>query len=230
MTVALETNNLEVLNLGSTVEKRRGRRSQPERTAVMQKRLLDATVESLVEVGWAKTTLPEVVKRAGVARGAQVHHFPTKSSLIKAVGEHLIYTSRRDFESYFQSLDPDEKSILSALDGLWNLLKTPTWVAIMELGIASRTEEAASGVIVDFIRNVDKNVMEFVKLNFTDLGNIDEIEMILKVVIAFLSGLALERTIVACDDDKYDRVYEFFKSALVSAIGSNLIENTKGEK
>ncbi|NNN22005.1 MAG: TetR/AcrR family transcriptional regulator [Acidimicrobiales bacterium] len=228
--MALDIDKFVDSDVSGRVDKRRGRRSQPERTAVMQKRLLEATVESLVDVGWARTTLPEVVKRAGVARGAQVHHFPTKSSLIQAVGKHLISTSRRDFESYFQSLAPDEKSIQSALDGLWSMLKTPTWIAIMELGIASRTEESASAVIVDFIKNVDENIMEFVKLNFGELGKIDEVEMVLKVVIAFLSGLALERTIVANEDDKYDRVYKFFKSALISGMGSNLIENTKGEK
>src|SRR5665213_1746323 len=68
----------------------KGRRPQPERRAAMQERLLDATVECLVEVGWARTTLPEVVARADVGRGAQVHHFPTKAALMAAVGEHLL--------------------------------------------------------------------------------------------------------------------------------------------
>ena len=55
----------------------------------MRQRLLEATVECLVEHGWSGTSTTLVSQRAGVSRGAQLHHFPTKNDLVLAAVEHL---------------------------------------------------------------------------------------------------------------------------------------------
>ena len=47
-------------------------------------RLLEATVDCLVEHGWSGTSTTLVSARAGVSRGAQLHHFPTKNDLVLA--------------------------------------------------------------------------------------------------------------------------------------------------
>lgn len=62
---------------------------QEERSRVMRARLLEATVELLVERGFAGTSTTLVSERAGVSRGAQLHHFPTKNDLVVAAVEHL---------------------------------------------------------------------------------------------------------------------------------------------
>ena len=63
---------------------------QQDRSRATQRRLLDATVDCLVEVGWAGTTTTLVAERAGVSRGAQLHHYPTKAALVVAAVEHLV--------------------------------------------------------------------------------------------------------------------------------------------
>ena len=57
---------------------------QADRTRAMRARLLEATVELLVERGFAGTSTTLVSERAGVSRGAQLHHFPTKNDLVVA--------------------------------------------------------------------------------------------------------------------------------------------------
>ena len=52
-------------------------------------RLLEATVDCLVEHGWSGTSTTLVSQRAGVSRGAQLHHFPTKNDLVLAAVDHL---------------------------------------------------------------------------------------------------------------------------------------------
>jgi len=51
--------------------------TQAERSNAMRRRLLAATLESLAEDGYAGSTLSSIVRRAGVSRGAQVHHIRT---------------------------------------------------------------------------------------------------------------------------------------------------------
>ena len=65
------------------------RATQEERSRAMRLRLLEATVELLVERGFAGTSTTLVSQRAGVSRGAQLHHFPTKNDLVLAAVEHL---------------------------------------------------------------------------------------------------------------------------------------------
>ena len=52
----------------------------------MRQRLLEATVDCLVEHGWSGTSTTLVSQRAGVSRGAQLHHFPTKNDLVARRG------------------------------------------------------------------------------------------------------------------------------------------------
>lgn len=65
------------------------RRTQEERSSETKRRLLDAAFEVLKERGYAGFTTSEVAKRAGVSRGAQVHHFPSKNDLVSAAVEHV---------------------------------------------------------------------------------------------------------------------------------------------
>ncbi|WP_320669163.1 TetR/AcrR family transcriptional regulator [Patulibacter defluvii] len=65
------------------------RRTQEERRAETRGKLLDATIRSLVEVGYAGTTSRYVAELAGVSRGAQTHHFPHRLDLIAEAYEHL---------------------------------------------------------------------------------------------------------------------------------------------
>jgi AcrR family transcriptional regulator len=55
----------------------------------MRRRILDAAFEVLRERGCAGFTTAEVARRAGVSRGAQVHHYSSKSELVTAAMEHV---------------------------------------------------------------------------------------------------------------------------------------------
>jgi AcrR family transcriptional regulator len=55
----------------------------------MRRRLLDAAVRVLRRRGYAGFRIAEVEAAAGVSRGAQTHHFPTKDELVIRALEHL---------------------------------------------------------------------------------------------------------------------------------------------
>src|SRR5689334_19262086 len=70
-------------------EAARAPRTQQQRRDETRRALLDAAVESLIEVGFARTTTLEVQRRAEVSRGALLHHFPSKAELLVAAIAHL---------------------------------------------------------------------------------------------------------------------------------------------
>ncbi|MFD7844932.1 TetR/AcrR family transcriptional regulator [Nocardia sp. NPDC059764] len=51
--------------------------------------LLDAAIDSLAEVGYASASIADITARAGVTRGAQLHHFHTRQELFAQAIEHL---------------------------------------------------------------------------------------------------------------------------------------------
>lgn len=79
----------DLVGSGSATSQPRVRRTQEARSDEMKQRILAAAFEVLKERGIAGFTTPEVARRAGVSRGAQVHHFPSKHELVVAAMEHV---------------------------------------------------------------------------------------------------------------------------------------------
>lgn len=69
--------------------KGKSRRSHAERRAATRRALLDAARALFAEKGYAEVTVEEVVRGAGVTRGALYHHFQDKRVLLKAVVEEM---------------------------------------------------------------------------------------------------------------------------------------------
>lgn len=61
--------------------------SQAERSTATRRRILDAARELFATRGWAPTSVDEVVRAAGVTKGALYHHFRDKTDLLRAVYE-----------------------------------------------------------------------------------------------------------------------------------------------
>lgn len=67
----------------------RGRRKQPERTALSEDRLLGAALELISERGYERTTLQAIGERAGFSRGLVSHRFGSKEGLLWALLERM---------------------------------------------------------------------------------------------------------------------------------------------
>jgi AcrR family transcriptional regulator len=106
----------------------------------MRQRLMEATVDSLVELGWAGTTTTVVSRRAGVSRGAQLHHFPSKQALVVAAVEHLTDRRRDDMQRHIETLTEPGR-IRGVLEILAAQFVSPVFFAALELWVAARTDD-----------------------------------------------------------------------------------------
>lgn len=122
----------------------RGRRTQQERREATRELLLDATVKTLVAEGYRGTTTLEVERRAGVSRGARIHHFPTKASLLAGAVDHLFDSLGSHFDEAFGdaggTLDAATR-IRTGVHFLWSIYRQPAYSAVLELNLAARTDE-----------------------------------------------------------------------------------------
>jgi AcrR family transcriptional regulator len=91
----------------------------------MRHALLEAAVDSLVELGFARTTTLEVQRRAGVSRGALLHHFPSKAELLVATIAHLAERRGRDLKQRSLSLPTGPARVDAVLDTAVGVLRRP---------------------------------------------------------------------------------------------------------
>lgn len=120
----------------------RARRTQEERSASTQGRLIDAAIECLCDLGYADTTTGAVVERAGLSRGALLHHFRTREALMRAVGVEI---SRR-LEGLFFEVDAELPSETNFKDFLVigrRQLQTREFRANAVLQTATRADPSA---------------------------------------------------------------------------------------
>jgi AcrR family transcriptional regulator len=126
---------------------------QPERTRAMRTRLMQATIDCLIERGWAGTTTTLVSDRAGVSRGAQLHHFPSKRELVVASLEHLSEQLTAELQRrHDQATRGKRRSTRSVLTMLADYYTSDLFVASLELWVAARTDEQLHDVVLPMER------------------------------------------------------------------------------
>lgn len=118
----------------------RARTPNPARSAATRKKLLDATIKSLFEVGYFQTSTVAVTERAGVSRGAMLHHFPSKADLIMAASEHIVELRRDIHADRLGRLQTDREKFLHLIDVLWEAFETPSGIARIEIMLGARSD------------------------------------------------------------------------------------------
>ena len=121
---------------------------QQQRSLETQHRLLTAAVECLVERGWAGTTTTLVAERAGVSRGAQLHHYRTKSALLIAAVEHLAERRSAELWKEVAALPRDGDRVAATIRLLGSLFTGPLFSAAIEVWVAARTDAALRTALV----------------------------------------------------------------------------------
>jgi len=160
----------------------------------MRQRLLEATIDSLVEVGWAGTSTTVVSQRAGVSRGAQLHHFPSKQDLVVAAVEYLAERRRDELAVDLEEL-PDQGRTRAVLDLLVSQYTSPVFLAALELWVAARTDPGLLEKVAPFERRVGREI----HAHAVTLLEVDESRgrnrQLVQATLDLLRGLGLAATL-----------------------------------
>lgn len=167
---------------------------QEERSRAMRARLLEATVDLLVERGFAGTSTTLVSERAGVSRGAQLHHFPTKNDLVVAAVEHLTEIRGSELAAAADKL-PEQRTTRAVLDLLAAHFTSRVFTAALELWVAARTDEALLEAVAPLEQKVGREVHRLT----VELLGVDESEPgvreLVQATLDLVRGLGLATTI-----------------------------------
>jgi AcrR family transcriptional regulator len=168
---------------------------QEERTRAMRQRLLEATVECLVDAGFNGTSTTLVSKVAGVSRGAQLHHFPTKNDLVVAAVRHLAEQRKVEFAAVTSDLPIGVGRTRAVLDVLAEYVTSPFFTAALELWVAARSDEqllAAVGPLeIEIGRELHAIAVELLGVDEERPG----VRELIQATLDLLRGLGLANTL-----------------------------------
>jgi len=171
------------------------RRTQAQRSATTREQLLNAALDCLVDLGYAGTTTTEVADRAGVSRGAQLHHFPTRASLVAAAVEHLFRGLAEEYQRGFATLPAGSDRLREAIPLLWSMFTKPRYLAVLELYTAARTDEGLRKQVRPIAERHEANVRELARRYFpaAALRDAPAFESMLSLVLDTMQGMAVSR-------------------------------------
>jgi AcrR family transcriptional regulator len=162
---------------------------------VMRQRLLDAAVGCLVERGFAGTSTTLVSQRAGVSRGAQLHHFPTKNDLVLAAVEHLSRVRGDELRLAAERLPTGRRRTRAVLGMLADHFTSPVFTAALELWVAARTDPALHEAVAPLEQRIGRDVHRYT----VELLGVDEsrpgMRELVQATLDLVRGLGLANTL-----------------------------------
>ena len=197
----------------------RERRTQAERRAHTHAALLDATADCLVERGYANTSTNDIIRSAGVSRGALLHHFSSKAELMGATVEHVSDRCELEFREAFAAMPVEERTLEQAVVQLWEIFRGPTFDAVLELFVAARTDAELRAVLQRVLERFERSVTADFAVLFPATASAPESRAIVRFCFAALQGAAIADDLGL--DDEADDILSILRG-LAATLGNTI--------
>lgn len=192
---------------------------QEERSRFTRLQLLDATIGCLIERGWAGTTTTLVAERAGVSRGAQLHHYPTKSALVLAAVEYLVECRAAELQAEVAAALPRGGDRISrTVEVLAALFTGSLFAAALEVWVAARTDPELRAAVLPmearFGRELHRLTVELLGVDESEPG----VRETVQATLDLLRGLGVAN-LLTDDSARRARLLDVHTRQLAATLG-----------
>lgn len=168
-------------------------RTQKERTEETRAALVDATIETLLELGSAGATVSEICRRAEVTSGALHHHFGSKGGLMASVVERLF----KPFAHEHQRLGPTApiaQRLRRLIDDYWSIYGGETYFAILEILLESRHDDELMTLVSHYRDMRLDQLRAYLRSEFPDVDLSEEEKFrVVHRMLDYLRGSSIRR-------------------------------------
>ena len=177
------------------------RRTQAERRAATKAKVLEATIDCLVERGYANTSTRHIAKRAGLTLGALQHHFAGKADLMAAALQTLGDRMADEFIAEVPTGRDRDERIAQLLDRVWEVHRGPLFAAGLELWVAARSDPELSVAMAGVAREFSLRIADGMLHTFPDLVAKPGFAEKVMVGLATMRGLAMPGFVEVIEPD-----------------------------
>lgn len=161
-----------------------------ERSSATRAALLDATIQAIITYGYQGATSSRIAELSGLTRGAQLHHFKNKETLVVEALLHL--HARR------MAMFPDAATYTTleqVIEDIWCSFGDEMWLASMELLTAARTDEVLKATLLPAEAELTDRLRQHLKSYFTSRKKTgiprDRIDAVVGLTLSAIRGIAL---------------------------------------
>jgi AcrR family transcriptional regulator len=168
-----------------------------------------------VQYGYGGMTMRGVVERAGLSRGAQVHHFATKAILVTDAIARLADNWSAEMLARIEAQPPARRSVPALLDALWEGHSGPLFEAVVELWVAGRTDPELRAALLTTQRELVRTVNATTRRYLAEVTEADNLQPAVETVLATLQGLALRSFLFGDDTAARQRAWSRVRGELI---------------
>lgn len=197
------------------------RRTQEQRSADTQRRLIEATIDALDERGYARITTSEIAERAGVSRGALMHHYATKEELVTVSVAKLLDETTEEIRTWLGQVRSGNLKLDDFLDHLWEMYSGRLLFVTIEHITEARHNETLRDSLVPIVREFHK-ALDTIWSEFfhgTSLSRL-EVETLLNATTCIFRGMGVQ-TVLRQDDAYYETLLLHWKAYVRGLIQLN---------
>jgi AcrR family transcriptional regulator len=193
-------------------------RTQQQRREETVARLLDASIDAITEVGYARASAAVIAKRAQVSDGALFRHFPTMGDFMAATAHEVMRRQIDLFTKRVAEITPDQPAMEAALTILRDVTANSTNTVMYELLVAARTDEKLRATLQDVLVEYAANIYDTARaLPGADQFPEDTFAALVAILTNTFDGAAIVRAVLPQPEIENKRIE--LLTALLNGIG-----------
>lgn len=131
------------------------------RSIAMREKLIATALEVIHDRGYCSASTLEFARRAGVSRGALLHHFPARSDIIIAAMEQLLGQGTREIRAVAGKVARQEVSLEDFVEFLWPMFSGRFFYISLEFINEARTDAELRARMIPVVRDFDAPRRQF---------------------------------------------------------------------
>jgi len=138
-------------------------RTQQQRRVETVSRLLDASIETIIDVGYARASAKVIASRAQVSDGALFRHFPTMGDFMAATAYEVMRRQLDLFTKQVAEIPADQPALEAVLTILRDVTGNDTNTVMYELLVAARTDDKLRATLRDVLTVYATNIVDIAR-------------------------------------------------------------------
>ena len=172
---------------------------QAEKSLLMQTQILQATMQCLIEIGYAQTTTDKIAQKAGVSRGAMTHHFKSRAAVFIAAATYILELRAAEYGEAIGKVRvpvgalPTFEDMRSTIVSLQKFYARPSFIALHELQRGARTDKALKAAMAPLEKALDDKISAHILQHFPFWTEVQSAAEVLRdLIFSSLQGIAID--------------------------------------
>ena len=172
---------------------------QAEKSLLMQTQIVQATMQCLIEIGYAQTTTDRIAQKAGVSRGAMTHHFKSRAAVFIAAARYITELRAVEYGEAIGKVKvpagslPTYEDMRDTIVSLQKYYARPSFIALHELQRGARTDKTLKAAMAPLEKTLDDRISAHILQHFPFWTQVQGAAEVLRdLIFSSLQGIAID--------------------------------------